>query len=336
MPDFDDAHRTEISSSRSSSSTSAAATSWSRRRVILEEEREREAQETARRSSPSARCAKGIVKNITDFGAFVDLGGVDGLLHITDLSWGRVSHPSEVVADRRRSSRSRSSTSTGSAERISLGMKQLQPLPVGGRRRASTRSARSVQRQGRLDHRLRRLRRAREGRRGPDPHLRDVAGRSTCKHPSKVVSDRRRPIEAVVLNVDKENEKISLGIKQLEPDPWKTLDGKYPVGTALKGKVRNLTNFGAFVEIEDGIDGLIHISDLSWTKKVKHPGEVLKEGEEIDVVVLDVNKAERRLSLGYKQLTEDPWTAFEETYKVGHHHSRQGDQVHGKGPRGRC
>lgn len=256
---------------------------------------------------------KGTVKNITDFGVFVDLGGVDGLLHINDISWGRVNHPSEVVSldenievvilD-----------FNDAKDRISLGMKQLTPHPwekidekypegsvVKGKVVSIADYGAFVE-----------LERGVEGL----VHVSELSWTRNIIHPSKVLNVGDE-IEVKVLNIDRERKRISLGVKQLTPDPWEDIEERFPVDSKHKGRVRNMTNFGAFVEMDQGIDGLIHISDLSWTRKIKHPSEVLKKSDEIEVVVLDVNKKERRLSLGYKQMEADPWPAFEEAYHVG-------------------
>ncbi len=256
---------------------------------------------------------EGVIKNITDFGVFIDLGGVDGLLHINDLSWGRVSHPSEIV--------SLDETITVQVldfneqkDRISLGLKQLQPhpwidvdekYPVGN---TVTGKVVSISDYGAFIE----LEKGVEGL----IHISEMSWTQHIRHPSKLVTIGEM-IDCKVLNLDVEDRKISLGLKQLEPDPWDQIEERYPIGSAQHGIVRNLTNFGAFVELEEGIDGLVHISDLSWTKKIRHPGEVLKKGEEIDVVVLNVDKGNRRISLGYKQTKQNPWDNFENAYKVG-------------------
>ncbi|MFQ5599336.1 MAG: 30S ribosomal protein S1 [Candidatus Krumholzibacteriia bacterium] len=282
------------------------------RRVVLEEERARQKAKIMEELD-KGQIRKGAVKNITDFGAFVDLGGIDGLLHLTDLSWGRVSHPSEVVQigqdlevkvldfDRER-------------ERISLGLKQLQPYPwkeveekypvasrVQGKVVSITDYGAFVE-----------LERGVEGL----IHISEMSWTKHVRHPSKVVSVGDQ-VDVMVLKIDPENEKISLGLKQTEPDPWETLADRYPPDTELEGKVRNLTNFGAFVEIEEGIDGLVHISDMSWTKRVRHPSEVVKKGDVVRVKVLEVNRESRRISLGIKQTTEDPWDDLAQEYVVG-------------------
>jgi len=273
------------------------------RRVILEAEREKK-RETLVKELLVGQVRAGVVKNITDFGAFIDLGGLDGLLHITDMSWGRVGHPSEVVEigaeldvkvldidwDR---------------ERISLGLKQLLPYPwteidkkypVGARVRGKVVSITNYGAFVELEKGVEGL-----------VHISEMSWTRNVRHPSKLVSIGDE-IEAVVLKVDPDDEKISLGMKQIEEDPWLALPVKYPTGTRLEGKVRNLTSFGAFVEIEPGIDGLVHVSDMSWTRRVEHPSEVVQKGQDVQVMVLDVDAENKRISLGIKQIEEDPWS----------------------------
>ncbi len=282
------------------------------RRVILESERAGK-REKLMKELAKDQVRKGVVKNITDFGAFIDLGGVDGLLHITDMSWGRISHPSEMVQigmeleikvldiDWER-------------ERISLGLKQLQSYPwkdVAAKYPVGTRvngKVVSITNYGAFIE----LEPGIEGL----VHISEMSWTRNVRHPSKIVSIGEA-IEAVVLKVDETEEKISLGMKQTEQDPWVILPLKYPVGTRINGKVRNLTSFGAFVEIEPGIDGLIHISDMSWTKRVQHPSEVVKKGDAVDVVILNIDSENKRISLGLKQAEEDPWLRIGETYPVG-------------------
>jgi small subunit ribosomal protein S1 len=282
------------------------------RRVILEQERAGK-REKLMKELQKDQVRKGVVKNITDFGAFIDLGGVDGLLHITDMSWGRISHPSEMV-------------SIGAElevkvldidwerERISLGLKQLQAYPwkdVAAKYPVGTRvtgKVVSITNYGAFIE----LEPGIEGL----VHISEMSWTRNVRHPSKLVSIGET-IEAVVLKVDPNEEKISLGMKQTEQDPWMILPLKYPVGTRINGKVRNLTSFGAFVEIEPGIDGLIHISDMSWTKRVQHPSEVVKKGDAVDVVILNIDSENKRISLGLKQAEEDPWLRIGETYPVG-------------------
>ncbi|MDE2829846.1 MAG: 30S ribosomal protein S1, partial [Gemmatimonadota bacterium] len=282
------------------------------RRVVLEEERSRLRKQILA-TLEVGQVRQGSVKNITDFGAFIDLGGLDGLLHITDIAWGRVGHPSEVLSigeevevkvlnyDEKR-------------ERISLGMKQLQDHPwkdveekypvdskVIGKVVSITDYGAFVE-----------LEQGVEGL----VHISEMSWTQHIRHPSKLVSISDE-VEVMVLRVDQEGQKISLGLKQVQPDPWEDLDNKYPSGTPLRGIVRNLTNFGAFVEIEEGIDGLVHISDMSWTKRIRHPSEVIKKGQDLDIVVLNIDKERRRISLGHKQTIENPWAKLAVTYAVG-------------------
>ncbi|HVP38662.1 MAG TPA: 30S ribosomal protein S1 [Candidatus Saccharimonadales bacterium] len=282
------------------------------RRAVLEEER------AAQKSAIITELAKdqvreGVVKNITDFGAFVDLGGIDGLLHITDMSWGRVGHPSEVVQIGQKI-QVKVLSFDPEKERISLGLKQLTPYPwedvdkkysVGQRVKGRVVSITDYGAFVELEKGVEGL-----------IHVSEMSWTRHVRHPSKVVS-QNDIIDAVVLKVDQENEKISLGLKQIEPDPWQTLDLKYPVRSRVTGKVRNLTNFGAFVELEEGIDGLVHVSDMSWTRRVNHPSEMLKKGDKVDVMVLNIDKDNRRVSLGIKQLEEDPWPNLSDKYLPG-------------------
>src|SRR6266550_3045068 len=252
---------------------------------------------------PGSQVRKGIVKNITDFGAFIDLGGVDGLLHITDMSYGRVSHPSELVHIGQEVE-VKVLDIDWERERISLGLKQLQTYPwkdvaakypVGTRVQGKVVSITNYGAFVELEPGIEGL-----------VHISEMSWTRNVRHPSKIVSIGET-IEAVVLKVDETEEKVSLGMKQTEEDPWMALPQKYPVGMRIKGKVRNLTSFGAFVEIEPGIDGLIHISDMSWTKRVQHPSEVVKKGDEVEVLILNVDAENKRISLGLKQAQEDPW-----------------------------
>lgn len=256
---------------------------------------------------------EGTVKAITEFGVFVDLGGVDGLIHITDLSWGRVNHPSEIV---KLDQRIQVVVTDFDEEkkRISLSMKALQPEPwktiedkyqvgqkVNGKVVSLTEYGAFVEIEKGIEGLI---------------HISEMSWTEHIKHPSQKVS-MGQTVDAMILSLDKENKKLSLGLKQLEPDPWEQLIEKYPVDSRHKGIVRNLTNFGVFVELESGVDGLIHISDLSWTKKIRHPGELVKRGDEIEVVVLAVDKEQRRISLGHKQALENPWDKFAEQFKEG-------------------
>lgn len=255
----------------------------------------------------------GTVKNITDFGVFIDLGGVDGLLHITDLSWGRVSHPSEIVSLDQKI-KVMILDFDDNKERISLGLKQLTPHPwekidekyqVGMRVKGK---AVSITDYGVFIE----LEKGIEGL----VHISEMSWTQQIKHPSQFISVGDE-LEVVILNIDKEEKKISLGLKQIEPDPWLAIEEKYPADSRHKGKVRNITNFGVFVELEEGVNGLIHISDLSWTKKILHPSEVVKKGDEIEVTILNVSKKDRRISLGHKQIEDNPWDRFQEIYQKG-------------------
>jgi small subunit ribosomal protein S1 len=256
---------------------------------------------------------EGTVKAIADFGAFVDLGGIDGLVHITDLTWGRVQHPSEVVKldqvvtvvvlDYDENKR-----------RISLGMKQLMPHPwaeiesryaVGQRVKGKVVSMTDYGAFIELEKGIEGL-----------IHVSEMSWTQHVKHPSQLLT-LGAETEAIILNIDQDSKKISLGLKQLEPDPWTLFLEKYPMGSKHRGIVRNITQFGAFVELEPGVDGLVHISDLSWTKKVRHPGEVLKKGQELDVMILGIDLDNRRISLGHKQVLDNPWESLETLYGEG-------------------
>jgi len=282
------------------------------RRIVLERERE-EKKKTLMAELDKDQVRTGVVKNITDFGAFVDLGGIDGLLHITDLSWGRVKHPSEVANigdeievkildfDRDR-------------ERISLGLKQLQDYPwenveakypekdvVQGKVVSITNYGAFVELEEGIEGLI---------------HISEMSWTRHIKHPSKILSIGDL-VEVMVLKIDKDNEKISLGLKQTESDPWLSLGDRFPIGTIIEGRVRNLTDFGAFVEVEEGIDGLVHISDMSWTKRVRHPKEIVRKGDSVQVQILDIDADKRRISLGIKQLQDNPWPTLAEDYPVG-------------------
>ncbi len=280
-------------------------------RVLIEKEMESQRGEILSTLEKGQK-RKGTVKNITDFGVFIDLGGVDGLLHITDLSWGRVNHPSELVKlDEELEVMILDFNEN--KDRISLGLKQLQPhpwekvdekYPVGSK---ITGKVVSLTDYGAFIE----LEKGIEGL----IHISEMSWSQHIKHPSQLLTVGQT-IEAVVLNIQAEDKKISLGLKQLEPDPWEQIEEKYAVGSVHKGIVRNLTQFGAFVELEEGIDGLVHISDLSWTKKVRHPSEIVKRNDEIEVVVLGINREERRIALGHKQIDANPWDSFAENYSI--------------------
>ena len=282
------------------------------RRILLEEERKHVRADTLTRLEEGNQ-VEGIVKNITDYGVFIDLGGIDGLLHITDMSWGRVNHPSEMFAigdkvnvmvlkyDKEK-------------ERVSLGLKQTTPDPwvdvenkypigtkISGRVVSITDYGTFIE-----------LEKGIEGL----VHISEMSWSRHVKHPSKMVA-LGDTVTAAVLTLDKEKKRISLGMKQIEPNPWESIEEKYPIDSQVEGIVRNLTDFGGFVELEEGVDGLIHISDLSWNKKIKHPSEVLKKKERVTAVVLSIDKENCRISLGIKQLEPDPWEKIPGQYPIG-------------------
>ena len=282
------------------------------RRELIEQERFERRQKLLNEMMPGD-IRKGVVKNITDFGAFIDLNGLDGLLHITDMSWGRIGHPSEllkvgqeldvVVLDINKD-----------RERVSLGLKQKLQNPwenieekysVG--QKVKGRVVNLVPYGAFVE-----LEPGVEGL----VHVTELSWTKRIAKPSDVLKQDQE-VEAVVLGINKEEQKISLGIRQLEANPWDTAEVKYPVGNRIKGKIRNLTSYGAFVELEEGIDGMIHVSDISWTRKINHPSEVLKKGEEVEAQVLEIDKPNQRIALGVKQLSEDPWENIDKFYKVG-------------------
>ena len=282
------------------------------RRAILEDSREK-SRESLVNELLVGQVRQGIVKNITDFGAFIDLGGLDGLLHITDMSWGRINHPSEILGNADEID-VKILDIDWERERISLGLKQLLPypwtgivnkIPVGSRIFGKVVSITNYGAFVELEKGVEGL-----------IHISEMSWTRNIRHPSKLVSIGDE-VEAVVLKVDLEEEKISLGMKQIEEDPWLTLPMKYPAGTSMIGTVRNLTTFGAFVEIEMGIDGLVHVSDMSWTKRVEHPSDFLEKGQEVEVMVLYIDPEAKRISLGMKQTMEDPWPEICEQFEVG-------------------
>ena len=281
------------------------------RRVLLEEQRQSTRSETLKKLEEGSLIT-GIVKNITEYGIFVDLGGIDGLLHITDMSWGRVNHPSEMFSmgdkldvmvlkfDKEK-------------ERVSLGLKQITPdpwvdvdekYPIKQRIKGKVVSITDYGIFVELEKGIEGL-----------VHISEMSWSKHVKHPSKMVSIRDE-VEAMILTLDKEKKRISLGMKQMEPNPWQEIEEKYPIGVEVMGTIRNLTDFGAFIELEDGVDGLIHISDLSW-KKIKHPSEVLKKKDEVKTIVLNIDKESCRISLGVKQLQPDPWDDIAKDYSIG-------------------
>jgi small subunit ribosomal protein S1 len=282
------------------------------RRVILESEREAKRSATLT-SIFEGKEMSGIVKNITEYGVFVDLGGVDGLLHITDISWGRVKHPSELFSmgdeitvkvlnlDLER-------------ERVSLGMKQLTPdpwtvaaekYPVGSRVSGKVVSLTDYGAFVELEEGIEGL-----------IHVSEMSWTRKIRHPNKVVAVGEE-VDAVVLDIKPDNRRISLGMKQASPNPWDVISDKYPVGTTIEGKIKNITDFGLFIGIDEGIDGLVHISDISWTKRIKHPSELYKKGDLVQAIVLEIDKENERFSLGVKQLQSDPWETVAERYEVG-------------------
>jgi small subunit ribosomal protein S1 len=283
----------------------------SRRELIEQERNERRAKLLAEMTPGDIR--KGTVKNITDFGAFIDLNGLDGLLHITDMSWGRIGHPSEilkvgqeidvVVLDINREK-----------ERVSLGLKQKlanpwenieTKYPVGARVKGKVVNLVPYGAFVELEPGVEGL-----------VHVTELSWTKRIAKPSDVLKQGQE-IEAAVLGINRDEQKISLGLRQLEANPWDKALEKYPPGTRLKGKIRNLTSYGAFIELEEGLDGMIHVSDISWTRKINHPSEVLKKGDEVEAVVLEIDKSNQRISVGIKQLSEDPWTNIDKYYKVG-------------------
>jgi len=282
------------------------------RRVILEQNRE------SKRSATLASIKKdsvveGIVKNITEYGVFVDLGGVDGLLHITDISWGRVKHPSELFSVGDKITVKILSFDI-EKERVSLGMRQLaedpwatitERYPVGSRITGKVVSLTDYGAFIELEEGIEGL-----------IHVSEMSWTRKIRHPSKVVSIGDA-VEAVVLDIKPENRRISLGMKQVVSNPWDVISEKYPVGTTIEGKIKNITDFGLFIGIDEGIDGLVHISDISWTKRIKHPSELYNKGDVIQAIVLDIEKEHERFSLGIKQLQTDPWTTVAERYEVG-------------------
>lgn len=282
------------------------------RRALLEREREQMKAETLA-TLQVGQVVEGTIMNITDYGCFVDLGGIDGLLHITDMSWGRINHPSEMVKIGDRIKVKVLKFDPGS-ERVSLGLKQLTEDPW-------TRAAERYHEGDRVKGKVVSLAEygafveLEPGIEGLI-HVSEMSWTKKVKHPSKILSVGDE-VEAVVLHVDAKNKRIALGLKQTEINPWQLLAEKYPPGTRVKGKVRSVTSFGVFVGIEEGIDGLIHTQDISWSRKVKNPAELFRKGDEVECVVLHVDPEKERISLGIKQLTEDPWERVQETYPIG-------------------
>jgi small subunit ribosomal protein S1 len=282
------------------------------RRVLLEKERETLKKDTLMRLKEGA-ILTGIVKNLTDYGAFIDLGGIDGLLHITDMSWGRVGHPSEMlnVGDELRVIVLKFDPAT---ERVSLGLKQIQEdpwahaaekFPPGTRIKGKVVSLTDYGAFIEMEPGVEGL-----------VHISEMSWTKRVKHPSKVMAIGDA-VEAVVLDVDAKAKRISLGMKQIEPNPWTLLEEQYPIGSVIRGQVRNVTDFGIFVGVQEGIDGLVHVSDISWTQRIKHPGDLYKKGDEVEAVVLNIDVENERFSLGIKQLHPDPWTELPTKYPIG-------------------
>ena len=282
------------------------------RRVLLEKEREELKKETLKNLKEGA-ILKGVVKNLTDYGAFIDLGGIDGLLHVTDMSWGRIGHPSEMfeVGQEVRVVVLKFDPAT---ERVSLGLKQIQEdpwhradekYPIGSRVKGKVVSLTDYGAFIELEQGVEGL-----------VHVSEMSWTKRVKHPSKLVN-QGDAVEAVVLDIDPKAKRISLGMKQIEANPWTLLEDKYPIGSVIRGEVRNVTDFGIFVGVEEGIDGLVHVSDISWTERIKHPGEKFKKGDVVEAVVLNIDVENERFSLGIKQLAADPWTTLAERHPVG-------------------
>jgi len=282
------------------------------RRALLETERKR-LRENTLETLDAGQIIDGVIKNLTDYGAFIDLGGIDGLLHVTDMSWGRVNHPSELfqVGDEIKVKVLKFDSET---ERVSLGLKQIQPdpwidasmrYPIGRRIEGKVVSLAEYGAFVELEPGIEGL-----------IHVSEISWTKRIKHPSKVVSVGDT-VEAVVLDVDERERKISLGMKQIEPNPWSVIEEKYPIGTRVSGTIRNITNFGIFVGLEEGIDGLVHVSDISWTEQIKHPSEKFKKGDEVEAVVLKIDKENEKFSLGIKQLETNPWEEILKKYPAG-------------------
>jgi small subunit ribosomal protein S1 len=282
------------------------------RRALLETERKK-MREATLTTLDEGQILDGVIKNLTDYGAFIDLGGIDGLLHITDMSWGRINHPSELfqVGDE---IKVKVLKFDQEAERVSLGLKQIQPdpwidagmrYPLGMRIQGKVVSLTDYGAFIELEPGIEGL-----------VHVSEMSWTKRVKHPSKVVTIADE-VEAVVLDVDERDRKISLGMKQIEENPWTVIEERYPVGTQVSGQVRNITNFGIFVGLEEGIDGLVHVSDISWTEQVKHPSERFEKGDEVNAVVLKIDKENEKFSLGIKQLEPNPWEDILKKFTVG-------------------
>ncbi len=282
------------------------------RRVLLEEERGQVREQTLE-TLAEGQVREGVVKNLTDYGAFVDVGGVDGLLHVTDMSWGKLNHPSELikVGDKLNVKVLKFDPVKG---KISLGLKQTMPDPwINVESRYNTGDRVSGKVVSLMEYGA--FVALEDGVEGLI-HVSEMSWTKRVRHPSEVLTVGDQ-VETVILGVDQGNRRISLGLKQTEQNPWTVLEERYPVGTKLEGQIKNITDFGVFIGVEDGIDGLVHVSDISWTKRIKHPGEVFAKGQTIQAVVLNIDPENERLSLGIKQLTPDPWSLVPEKYKSG-------------------
>jgi small subunit ribosomal protein S1 len=282
------------------------------RRELIEQERSEKRQQFMD-STEVGSMVTGSVKNLTDFGAFIDLGGMDGLLHITDMTWGRLTHPSELLKVGQEVTLQVLEINKDK-ERVSLGLKQTTHNPWD---KIEERFPTGTKVKGKITNLVPygafvEIESGVEGL----IHVSELSWTKRITRPSDVLTAGQE-VEAVVLGVNKEEQKISLGVRQLEPNPWDEIEQRYIIGKQVKGTVRNMTAYGAFVELEEGIDGMVHVSDLSWTRKINHPSEVLKKGDEIEAVVIDIDKANQRIALGVKQLDEDPWKEIDRLYKIG-------------------
>ncbi len=282
------------------------------RRELIEEQRHKKRRDLLESIQPG-QIRKGVVKNITDFGAFIDLDGMDGLLHITDMSWGRISHPSEMLKQGEEVQVMIIEVNR-EKERVSLGLKQTtknpwddieHKFPVGAKVRGKVVNLVPYGAFVEIEPGVEGL-----------VHITEMSWTKRITKPSEILKVGQE-LDAVVLGIQKEEQKISLGIRQLEPNPWDMVRHNYPIGARVRGKVRNMTTYGAFIELEEGIDGMVHVSDMSWTRKVNHPSELLKKGDEVDAIVLDVDPQQQRISLGMKQLTPDPWSDIDSFFRIG-------------------
>jgi small subunit ribosomal protein S1 len=282
------------------------------RRELIEEQRTSKRRNLLDSIQPG-QIRKGVVKNITDFGAFIDLDGMDGLLHITDMSWGRIAHPSEMVKQGEEVQVMIIEVNR-EKERVSLGLKQTtknpwddieHKYPVGAKVHGKVVNLVPYGAFIEIEPGVEGL-----------VHITEMSWTKRITKPSELLKVGQE-LDAVVLGIQKDDQKISLGLRQLEPNPWDMVRHNYPIGARVRGKVRNMTTYGAFIELEEGIDGMVHVSDMSWTRKVNHPTEVLKKGDEVDAIVLDVDPSQQRISLGMKQLAVDPWTDIDSFFKIG-------------------